>query len=425
MDADVTAGGGEAAGAKGPGATPRAEPGSRGTNQAGVRLWNERLVLSLVRRHGPLPKAEIARLTGLSAMTTTTIMNRLEADGLLLRGEKTRGRVGQPSVPYGLNPDGAFALGLKVGRRSSDLMLVDFAGRVRACERIAHAYPDPASVFGWLEGAREAVLGVLPPSLRGRVTGTGVASPFELWTWDAGMGASPRTMAAWRDCDLSAEVATRTGLQTFVCNDATAACAAELMIGAGARHRDFVYCFIGSFVGGGLVLDRTLYPGRTGNAAAIGSMPVATLTQDGRLVRPQLLRQASLYLLEEKLRDAGRDPSHIWRQPDDWSGIGDLLDLWIEETAAALAPALIACTAVIDVEAIVIDGACPPDVRRRVVEAVSAQAAALDRRGLSPVRFIEGTVGHDARAIGAAMLPLMAGFAPDREVLFKEGDGRP
>ncbi len=403
---------------------PRAERGSRGSNQAGVRLYNERLVLSLVRRHGPLPKAEIARLTGLSAMTTTTIMNRLEADGLLIRREKTRGRVGQPSIPYGLNPDGAFALGLKVGRRSSDLMLVDFSGRVRACERMAHSYPDPDRVVGWFGTARQAVITALPAGLETRIVGAGIAAPFELWNWDDEMEASPRIMAAWRGCDLRAEIARRSGLPTFQCNDATAACAAELMIGNGARHRDFVYCFLGSFVGGGLVLNHTLYPGRTGNAGAIGSMPVAKLAPDGAIVRPQLIRQASLYLLEQRLREAGRDPSAVWKTPYRWDDLGPMLETWIENTAAALAPALVACTAVIDVEAIIIDGACPTDVRRRIVARVADQAAALDRRGLSPVRFVEGSVGHDARAVGAAMLPLMAGFAPDREVLFKEGDGR-
>ena len=59
---------------------------SRGTNQSGVRLYNERLVLSLVRRHGSLAKAEIARLTGLSAQTISVIMRQLEADGLAPEG---------------------------------------------------------------------------------------------------------------------------------------------------------------------------------------------------------------------------------------------------------------------------------------------------------------------------------------------------
>ncbi|MEZ5799698.1 MAG: winged helix-turn-helix transcriptional regulator [Nitratireductor sp.] len=80
----------------------------RGSNQSGMRAYNERLVLTLVRRHGSLAKTDIARMTGLSAQTVSVIMRQLEADELLLRGEPMRGRVGQPSVPLSLNPEGAF-----------------------------------------------------------------------------------------------------------------------------------------------------------------------------------------------------------------------------------------------------------------------------------------------------------------------------
>ena len=75
----------------------------RGSNQAGMRAYNERLVLSLVRRQGGLAKAEIARSTGLSAQTVSVIMRGLEEDGLLARGTPIKGRVGQPSVPMHLS----------------------------------------------------------------------------------------------------------------------------------------------------------------------------------------------------------------------------------------------------------------------------------------------------------------------------------
>src|ERR1700722_2298023 len=91
-----------------------------GANQAGVRLYNERLLLSLVRRFGPLSKIEVARLTGLSVQSTSAIMNRLQADGLLKREAPLRGRVGQPTIPMSIDPEGAYSFGLKVGRRSCD-----------------------------------------------------------------------------------------------------------------------------------------------------------------------------------------------------------------------------------------------------------------------------------------------------------------
>ena len=58
----------------------------RGTNQTGMRDYNERLVLSLVRQHGALAKTDIARMTGLSAQTVSVIMRELEAERLLVRG---------------------------------------------------------------------------------------------------------------------------------------------------------------------------------------------------------------------------------------------------------------------------------------------------------------------------------------------------
>src|ERR1700750_122683 len=80
---------------------------SRGTGQSGVKLYNERLILSLVRSHGRLSKTEIARRTGLSTQTSSVIMKHLERDGLLVREEPMRGKVGQPSIPMSLNPEGA------------------------------------------------------------------------------------------------------------------------------------------------------------------------------------------------------------------------------------------------------------------------------------------------------------------------------
>ena len=72
-------------------------PASRGTNQIGVRFYNERLVLSLIRRHGELPKADIARMTGLSPQTISIIMNQLTLDGLL-QARHTPARQGWPAA---------------------------------------------------------------------------------------------------------------------------------------------------------------------------------------------------------------------------------------------------------------------------------------------------------------------------------------
>ena len=114
----------------------------RGSNHVGMRQFNERVVLQAIRLNGSMPKADLARLTGLTAQTIGLITTRLEEDGLLIRHEPVRGRIGQPSVPMALNPDGAFSVGIKIGRRSADLLLVDFTGAVRRRESLRYDFPD-------------------------------------------------------------------------------------------------------------------------------------------------------------------------------------------------------------------------------------------------------------------------------------------
>ena len=84
-----------------------------------------------------------------------------------------------------------------------------------------------------------------------------------------------------------------------------------------------------------------------------------------------------------------------------------------------LAQAIVASVSVIDFEAAIIDAACPPDIRSRLVEETKQQIALLDQQGLSPFAVVEGTIGSDARAIGGASLPLLANFAVDREIFLR------
>jgi len=400
-------------------ARPPAIDLSRGTNQTGVRIYNERLVLSLIRRHRSLPRAEIARLTGLSPQTITVIMRSLETDGLVVKLDRQRGKIGQPSVPFALDPDGAFSFGLKIGRRSNDLVLMDFTGGVRAALHEADRYPTPAGVLDFVARAtRELTERIGPPA--DRIAGIGVAAPFELWSWEEQIGAPREILDQWRNFAIQEEIARLCPWPVFFCNDATAACGAELVLGRGAQHQDFLYFFIGSFIGGGVVLNGTLYPGRTGNAGALGSMPIASAAAGGGVAFGQLIRSASIYVLEHKLAAAGKDASILWRSPDDWGELGPLLDQWIDEVAGSLAFAILAAASVIDFPAVVIDGAFPAEVRARIVAEARAKAALLDHRGLSPVAIVEGSVGSGARAIGGACLPLLANFARDREVLFKD-----
>lgn len=378
----------------------------RGTNQSGMRDANERLVLSLVRRHGGLAKSDLARMTGLSAQTVSVIMRELEADALLVRGAPVRGKVGQPSVPLSLNPEGALFLGLKIGRRSADLVLIDFLGKVKASRSLSYAYPTPAGTVAFVtEGVSEIRAGLRPDQDR-RIAGLGIAMPFELWNWVDTIGAPRADMEQWRGADIRADIAAQCPFPVYLQNDATAACGAELVFGNTGDLRDFIYFYIGSFIGGGIVLNGALYSGRSGNAGALGSMPVPGA--DGR--PRQLIDIASIAILEQRLAATGVDASFLFTSPGDWGDLGDALGEWIESAAAGIAYAIMAAASVVDFEAAIIDGWMPESVRARMVAAIETALGGFDTEGVRVPILRKGSVGIHARALGGASLPLFERF---------------
>jgi predicted NBD/HSP70 family sugar kinase len=388
----------------------------RGSNQLGMRQYNERVVLQALRTHGALPKAELARVTGLTAQTVGLITARLEEDGLLVRQEPVRGRIGQPSIPLALDPDGAFAIGIKIGRRSTDALLVDFHGRVR--RRLSMAYPFPEA--GDLLPAVGQQIRKLRRSLgirAERLVGVGVAVPFQMGGWHRVLGLSPQQADAWNSIDVAAEVQALTDLPVQVARDTAAASIAELLIGRGRDVKSYLYLFIDTFVGGGLVLHSQPHLGVRGNAGAVASVPVG-LARPG-LQPDQLLVHASLWELERSFSAAGLDAAAAYDEralAPPWQPI---TEAWLDRAATALAHCVVCGTAMVDVDAIVLDGSLAPAALQQLLERTRAALAGYNWEGLWQPKLLPGTIGADARALGGAMLPLHSQFAPDREVFLK------
>jgi predicted NBD/HSP70 family sugar kinase len=379
---------------------------TRGTNQTGMRAQNERLVLTLIRRHGALAKAEIARLTGLSAQTVSVIMRSLEEEGLLLKGEPQRGKVGQPSVPMRLNPKGALFLGLKVGRRSTEMIVTDFLGSIIARRKRIYAYPDFEEVKAFSLASVQDLTRSLPEDIQTRIAGLGIAIPFLLWDWARVLGVEPEKMAAWQHRDLQAELSASLEMPVYLQNDATSACSAELVFGTGEQPANFLHVFIAFFIGGGVVLNGTLFPGPTGSAGAIGPLPVVDLGGNRR----QLMDIASLVVLERRMQEIGLDSGILWDNPENWNAPKALLEDWTAEAANAIAHAAHAAMGVIDFEMIKIDGWIPKALRTELVAQIRARFDQMDFTGLERPAVESGTVGADARALGAASQPLLGRF---------------
>lgn len=358
----------------------------------GGRSQNERLIMWLIRRHGPMPRAALAQATGLSAQAVSNITRELIAAGLLdAGGARQRGKVGQPLRPLALAADGALFLGLKVGRRMAELVLVDFTGQTRQRQTWTYAFPEPGRVRDFAVGAVREIIAGLEPQLHARLSGMGIAMPFYLWDWGD-------EMASWRGYDLRAELAGMLDMPVWLENDASSACGAEMMFGGAELPHDFLYFYIAHFAGGGVVLDGRLRLGPSRNAGAMGSYPVP----GGR----QVLDVASVSVLEAMLGRPLPLQDHAWALPDDVRGE------WLDKSAAVLSHAALGAVAVLDLPLVVIDGAMPAELRGALVAATADRMARTRHHGITLPELRAGTLGRDARALGAAALPLDDGFLP-------------
>ena len=388
----------------------------RNGDSTGQRAYHERLMIAAIRQAGALSKAEIARTTGLSGQAATVIVNSLLDEELLVKREKVRGQVGKPFTPIALNPEGAFSMGVKIGRRSLEVLLVDFCGTVIASRSTPYRAPLPSQTMALATKTILELIASLRRGLRTRFVGLGVAMPWVLHEWSDVLGLEREAIAAWREIDVAAELESATGLPVSLYNDADAACAAEMIAGDRINCRSALYIYLGTFVGGGVVIDGRLYRGEQLNAGALGSMPMNETGGDGN--PRQLIHQASVIDLEQALTAAGFDLSKIFGADGTQDAEGIFSD-WLQGAVEALSRAVVSAMSVIDFETVVIDGLLRPDWCRRVADGVAGTYGKFDCTGLSAIRVETGSIGPEARVLGAALLPLIRRFSPDTDLMAK------
>ena len=383
----------------------------RGTNQLDLRSYNERLLLQLVRRHGEMTKAEATRASGLSANATSVIFRELERNGLVLRGDRIHGRIGQPSTPMRINPDAHKYVTLKIGRRSVELAVIDFVGEILSRRRETYSYPTPENVMDFFGRMLTPVLRSAKTS-RKAVTAMAVAMPFELWSWTDQFGAPKEDLQAWRNFDVAENLNRKVPWTVLIENDATAACRAEQIFGEHSDKQDWIYFFVGTFIGGGIVLNGSVFPGRRGNAGGFGPMRVPDMDGGDRLID-----HASLIVLERSLASAGIDPARIYDIATDWTDFGEHLERWLQRAGKSLSHAVVSSLSILDFDAVVIDGAIPQAVKDRLVAELIKQLKASDLQGVLLPTVEPGQIGRDARSIGAAGALINQDYLLDQNTL--------
>ena len=397
----------------------------KGSNSSRLGQYNKRILLTELRRSGQAAKATLARRSNLTPQAVSRIVDELERDGLVCRCGRKFGGKGQPSTLYTINPSGAYAIGVKVGRRHMEMLLMDFGGHILGKINNNFARPEPEFILPRIESGIDELVGRLSVAERHRLMGVGVAMPWFIGEWSEELGMSKALAQQWRDLDFGAELGRRTTLPIFFENDDSAAAIAELLFGCGTEISSFLYVYVGTFVGGGVVVNGNLEPGSHGNSGAFASMPVPPSTLDSASVQAHapsiLLNRASLFVLLRYLARHGFAVKDIAALESVMEQARPIIDAWLDDCVDALVHALVSAICVLDPEAVVIDSQLPRDLVTKMTTMVAQRLAQQAPSGIMVPRVLSGRLGADANAMGGAILPFYSNFVLDKIVLLAGG----
>lgn len=369
-----------------------------GSNAERTRLHNRQVVLGLVRRHQPVGRAAIARLSGLSIQGVSNIIADLTEQGFVsVAGRSMKGR-GLPVVEYVLDRDSVFALGIEVRPDAIFAALVNLMGETRFGERmsLSASTPDVVSDLA-LELKQRALhhVGVRGSQLLG--TGVVMPGPFGQVGLDDG-GRSE--LEGWDDIDPVGHFEEVLGTAVVVENDATAAAVAERISGVAQNLKTYCYLYFGAGLGLGVVCDGEIMRGAFGNAGEIGHVVVRSGTTDDRLenfasriaIRDQLAGDG---LIIETVEDLDR--LHKQRNPH-------VLE-WLQRAAPPLSQAIGIVENLFDPEAVILGGAMPNALLDDLIATLELPAVSVARRENRALpRVLRGASGRMTAALGGAAL---------------------
>ena len=373
------------------------QPRLTGANIEHAGLHNQRVVLHAIRLAGPVTRAEIAGVTGLTTATVTTITNRLLDAELLERAGQRRGARGQPATRLVVNPDGAFAIGVNVDRDHLTMVAVDFDGKLRARISQEASFPGPEDVRAFYRDHVRELLrsgGIAPDTL----SGIGVARPDDLGGID--LPGRPRDGDRWSAHDIASLFAEPLDLPVTVENDAAAAAIGEMQFGLGQQHASFFYLLITVGLGGGVVVNSLYDRGANGRSGEIGFLMV----DGGHGGRVPLQEIVSLAGLSRAMADAGLADRPVHALDLNDPRVAAVAQEWVMRAAGVLAPPLIAVSCLLDPGAVLIGGRLPVALVERLGRATTEL---MRQQGayapvLAPIHT--AALAEDSPAIGAALL---------------------
>ena len=382
----------------------------QGGNSIAVRHLNERRLLTVLRRLGEASKPDLARQLNLTQNTVGQIVQSLEQQGLITSTGRRMGQRGQPATMLRLDAAGAYSIGIKLGRRSIDALLIDFTGIVLKSRRFERIDPEPPEAVQLaLRGIRE-LRRALSPSRRDRLVGVGLALPVGFQSCLSESLVPPAPLQAWQSFDFAAEIGGVLDVPVFHESNGTAVALAELFCGHGRELDDFLCVYLNSSISAGIVLNGDTRHGATGRAGSMQAIPVPPapwpLQGDAAAGPACLFQRASGSALIHHLRANGVAVARAGDLHAVMRSHETLMSDWLQDCAEALAVPLLTMAGLLDVQAVILDGNLPRVLIEALLERLTPLLRNADSQAPPPVALRLGSIGNQAAALGAAFLPL-------------------
>lgn len=389
-----------------------------GTNHEHMQAYNQRLILETIRLQGPIPRAAIARLTGLTAPTVSRIVNDLVGNELVLEKRRQGGKLGKPAVDLTLNPGGAYSIGFNFDRDQLSGVLVDLSGRV--IHRVHHRVDEiaPAAAISLMQKATSEFM-ARPEISRERVLGIGVGIPGPLH-----ISPVPSSLLfqlpGWEGVNVLDVLSNSLALPVYLENNPVAAAIGEVWYGEGRSIDNFYFIFFGLYLGGCAVINRQPNRGAGGFAAEFGSIPFEKDDAYPDGIR-RLGHRVSLAALFERLEQHGIDA----RTPDElellYAASDPHLLAWLDEALEFLLPELWRIECLFDPEAIVFGERLPESMVEHLTSRLEVRLADF-RMSYKPSgpRLLRGWAGEDAASLGAAALPIYHALLPSPSLIMSQ-----
>jgi predicted NBD/HSP70 family sugar kinase len=250
-----------------------------------LRERNRRRVLGALRVAGITSRAELARKTGLSRTTVSSLVGDLLREGLVAErgdaGAAPGAQGGRPPVLVSLDRRAGAAVGVDFGKTHVTVAVADLGHTVLA--ELRRELPGDHRAEQDLDGAAELVDQALVEAGvdRGQVLGVGMGLPGPIHATTGTIGSSG-ILPGWVGVAAARAMSERLGLPVRVDNDANLGALAEHVWGAGRGASDMIYIKLATGIGAGLVLGGRLYEGAGGTAGEIGH---TIIDEDGPLCR--------------------------------------------------------------------------------------------------------------------------------------------